>query len=42
MGNTNTIEDGVQFVVFTTPIRLHSQQLAIKNVFNMGLEVMNF
>jgi hypothetical protein len=40
MDNTNTIKEGAQFVVFTTPIRLHSQLLAIKKMFNMGLEVM--
>jgi hypothetical protein len=42
MSDDNTIEEGAQFVVLTTPICLHSQQFVIKKTFNMGLDVMNF
>jgi hypothetical protein len=42
MGDANMIKEGSQFVVFTTPICLHTQQFMIKKTLNMSLEVMKF
>lgn len=34
------LEEGIQFLVFTSPIRLHGNDFAIKKAFNKTLKIM--
>jgi hypothetical protein len=38
--DANTLKEGVQFLILTTPIGLHGDDLFVKKAFNMVLEVM--
>jgi hypothetical protein len=38
MGNTNVSKEGIQFLVFTSPIGLHDYYFPIQQTFNMLLK----
>lgn len=38
VGNTNALKKGVKFLILTSPISLHGQDLAIKKAFNKLLK----
>jgi hypothetical protein len=38
----NFLEEGIEFMILTTPVRLYSKNFLVKDTFNKSLEFTNF
>jgi hypothetical protein len=42
MGDTNFLEEGIEFLILASPVSLHSKNFLIKETLNMMLKIMKF